>query len=68
MTAFWPVDIPMGRGGTRSIWLTRCSGRGPSIVLALGGQKGGSTIHIVETMRPMGSGGNVIAGDTELGN
>ena len=68
MTAVWPDGIPLGRAGTTSIWLTRCSGRGPSIVLALGGQKGGSTIHIVETMRPMGSGGNVIAGDTGLGN
>ena len=35
----------------------------PSIVLALGGQKGWSTIHIVETMRPMGSEGIVIAVD-----
>ena len=37
-------------------------------MLALGGQKGGSTIHIVETMRPMGSGGIVIAVDTGLGS
>ena len=38
----------------------------PSIVLALGRWKDGSTIHAAETMRPMGSGGIVMAVDPRL--
>ena len=38
----------------------------PSVVLALGGWKGGFTIHMAETMLPMRSGGIVIAVDPRL--